>query len=618
MCGIVAVWDERGVEQEALTRAVAALRHRGPDGQGVWLSPDRRIGLGHARLAIIDPAGSPQPILNESGNVAIVVNGEFYGHDRLRHELQRRGHRFRTGGDSEVALHLYEDHGLAFLDHLRGEFALTLFDARTNTIVAARDRFGIKPLCYLHESNRLLLASEAKALFALGVAARWDADAVSQVCGMQYPLPDQTLFAGVKQLRPGHVLVADDAGVRTSPYWDMDYPRDGDRHPIKLREARERLRAELDEAVTLRLRCDVPLCFHLSGGLDTSSIVALAGHSERVSCFTVSFDEPGYDELEQTQQTALALGAELTPIRVTHQDMTDHFADAVWFSEGLAINGHLPAKYLLAREISRHAKVVLSGEGADEVLAGYAHFKLDLARATGEQPAAGGTMLAGMHLPEGEPLPLENIRSILGDVPAFLEAKATLGRRMHELLSDDYLRHFSGRDPLAAFASSFDVAGQLSGRHPVDRASYLWSRSALANSILRTLGDGTEMAFGVEGRLPFLDHHLFEFARQLPVALKIHDGVEKHVLREAMRGLLPDEVRRRGKHPFTAPPLGEGFMQDTLRGGAVAAVPFFDARKIRAVLDRLPQLPPRERNAWDVALTLAASACLMQQRFGLA
>jgi asparagine synthase (glutamine-hydrolysing) len=331
----------------------------------------------------------------------------------------------------------------------------------------------------------------------------------------------------------------------------------------------------------------------------------------------VSFDAEGYDELDQTRETARALGVELTPVRVTRRDMTDHFADAVWFSEGLAINGHLPAKYLLAREIARRAKVVLSGEGADEVLAGYAHFKLDLARSLGEEATASGTILAGMHLPEGEPLPLGGVRAILGTVPAFLEAKATLGRRMRSLLRDDYLMRFAGRDPLAAFAAAFDVAGQLAGRHPVDRASYLWSRSSLANSILRTLGDGTEMAHGVEGRLPFLDHHLFEVARQLPVACKIRDDVEKWVLREAMRGILPDGVRQRGKHPFTAPPLGEGFMQDTLRSGLVAGVPFFDAAKIRDVLDRLPELPPRERNAWDVALTLAASACVMQGRFGL-
>src|SRR5262249_24117542 len=287
-------------------------------------------------------------------------------------------------------------------------------------------------------------------------------------------------------------LIATAAGVRVLPYWDMDHLRGEARPNVPIAQACSRLRAELEEAVRLRLRSDVPLCFHLSGGLDSSSVVALAArHRARPSCYSVSFDAEGYDELEQTQATARALSVDLTPVRVTRRDVADYFAEAVWFSEGLAINGHLPAKYLLAREIARRAKVVLSGEGADEVLAGYAHFKLDLARHEGVRAGASSTMLAGMHLPEGEPLPLAGARPVLGSAePAFLEAKATLGRRMRSLLRDDYAHRFDGRDALLAFVSAFDMPAQLEGRHPVDRASYLWSRSSLANYILRTLGDG--------------------------------------------------------------------------------------------------------------------------------
>lgn len=611
MCGIVGIWGGEGDP----SRAVAALRHRGPDGQGVWASPDRAVGLGHARLAVIDPAGSPQPLLDESGRLALVVNGEFYDHDRIRAGLLRRGHRLRTGGDSEIALHLYREHGLGFLDHLRGEFALILYDADARALVAARDRFGVKPLCYAAlPGGRLGLASEAKALFALGVPARWDEAAFLQACGTQYVLPDQTLFAGVRQLRPGHALVADDAGVRTFAYWDMDLPPDELRERPPEAEACERLRAALDEAVALRLRSDAPLCFHLSGGLDSSTVAALAApRVSRLSCYTVSFDDPAYDELDQTRRTADALGAELTVVRVTARDRADHFADAVWFAEGLAINGHLPAKYLLAREISRRAKVVLSGEGADEVLSGYAHFAHDLARHEGEGQAEGAQMLAGMHLPEGEPLPLAGARAALGEVPAFLEAKATLGRRVRSLLRDEWAARLDALDAPARLASAFD-ARQLSGRHPVDRAAYLWSRTSLANYILRTLGDGTEMAHGVEGRLPFLDHHFFDVARRLPVAHRIRDGVGKVALRRAMAGALPQEVLCRGKHPFTAPPAGD-WLEDQLSGAG--RVPFFDARRVRAALAARAALPPRERNAWEMALTLAASACVLGERFGL-
>jgi asparagine synthase (glutamine-hydrolysing) len=628
MCGIVASWDRRGVDTVAVTRALDALRHRGPDGQGTWVSPDGCTALGHTRLAVIDPSGSPQPIRSEDGEIVLVVNGEFYDHERLRRDLQDRGHRFRTGGDSEIALHLYEDHGLGFVHHLRGEFALVLWDGRHRALIAARDRFGIKPLCYhLVPGERLLLASEAKALFALGVRPAWDHESLFQIAGMQYPRPEQTLFAGVKQLRPGQMLIARGKSVRIHPYWDMDYPRLATDPNMAAEADREALlMARLDEAVRLRLRADVPVCFHLSGGLDSTAVVALAGRylNRPADCFTVGFEESTYDEMPLAQRTAAELGVRLHPVPIRQAELAEHLGDSIWYSEGLAINGHLPAKYLLARAIRRAGfKVVLSGEGSDEILGGYAHFRQDLLDATGGDSARlhhDNPVVAGMHLAEGEALSLDGVRQRLGSVPAFLHAKATLGRRMQSLLRDDFRARFADRDPLLHFVEAFDVEGQLSGRHPVDRASYLWTRSSLANYILRTLGDGTEMAHAVEGRLPFLDHELFALARTLPIDCKIHEGVEKWILRRALRGVVPEEVRARRKHPFTAPPaslFGGEFLQDTLRSRAVADVVFLDAGCVARVLDVLPGLGERERIAWDPVLMLVLSACLMQERFGL-
>jgi asparagine synthase (glutamine-hydrolysing) len=628
MCGIVAEWNAEGVEPGALLRAVEALRHRGPDGEGTWLAADRTLALGHTRLAVIDPTGGAQPIASEDGQVVLAVNGEFYDHARMRRRLKRRGHRFRSRSDSEIAVHLYEEQGLDFLAHLRGEFALVLWDARQEMLIAARDRFGVKPLCYHHEpGRRLRLASEAKALFALGVRPAWDEETLFQVAGMQYQRPEQTLFAGVRQLRPGHVLVARRGHLSVTPWWDLDYPRNGERPSVPLAEQQEQLRTALDEAVRLRLRADVPVCFHLSGGLDSSAVVALAARhrSSRPHCFTVSFDEPGYDEQAAARETAWELGVRLEPVAVRQRDLADHFGDAVWFSEGLAINGHLPAKYLLARAIRQSGfKVVLSGEGSDEVLGGYAHFQQDLLDDRGE-PATElrrrQGMLAGMHLAEGEPLDLSGVCQVLGTVPAFLAAKATLGRRMQSLLRDDFRERFAGRDPLLHFLAAFDVPGQLHGRHRVEQSSYLWTRSALANYILRTLGDGTEMAHAVEGRLPFLDPRVVEAARQIGVNRKIVDGVEKWILREALRGVLPESVRSRRKQPFTAPPLslyGDGtFVQDVLRSEIVNRVPFLDPARVVQALDGLAELGQRERIAWDPVLMLALSACLMQERFGM-
>jgi asparagine synthase (glutamine-hydrolysing) len=633
MCGVVADFQaEGGVEARRVEAALDRLAHRGPDGRGVWISPDRRVVLGHVRLAVIDPTGSPQPIVSEDGWTWLVVNGEFYGYEEMRNDLVRRGHRFRTGGDSEVALHLYEEYGLDFIRRLRGEFSLVLWDGRRERLVAARDRFGVKPLCYAQAGGRLTLASEAKALFELGVRPAWDGEAFHQVCGMQYPPPDRTLFAGVRQLPPGCFLLARAGLVETRPYWDMDHPPEGRKARRPPDEQGRRLRHRLGEAVRLRLRADAPVCFHLSGGLDSASVVALAlPHLERPPvCFTVGFDAPGYDEREAARRSAEHLGAELRAVRVSQEDVTEHLADAVYFSEGLAINGHLPAKYLLARAIRKAGfEVVLSGEGADEALGGYAHLRQDLLVAGPDDADGrarlreGNAMMAGIHLPEGEGLPLGAVREALGYVPTFLQAKATLGARMHGVLCEDFLNRFRGRDPFREFLGCFDVPGQLLGRHPLDASSYLWSKSSLATYILRTLGDGTEMAHSVEGRLPFLDHVFFEEARELPAEVKIRDGVGKFILREALKDTLPEEVRNRGKQPFTAPPLslvggrGEELMQDVLRGRRLADCPFFDREKMVSLLDRLPSLSQRERVATDPVLMLALTACLLQERFGL-
>jgi asparagine synthase (glutamine-hydrolysing) len=634
MCGIVSVFDPAGgVAAPPLRAALAAMSHRGPDDRGVWSAPDGRAALGHVRLAVVDVPGNRQPILSEDGQVCLAVNGEFYGYEAVRRELEQRGHRFRTGGDSEIALHLYEELGPEFVHRLRGEFTLALWDRRRGRLLAARDRFGVKPFCYHVADKRVSLASVAKALFALGVPAAWDHDAFFQVAGMQYPLPEQTLFAGIKQLRPGHLLLADERGVETRPYWDLDYPPEGDAPPGDEAELARELRDRLDEAVRLRLRADAPVCFHLSGGLDSTSVVALAARHtpEPPVCFTVCFGTEGYDEWDQARQSAAHLGVALHLVDATPDAMMGCLSDAVYFSEGLAINGHLPAKFLLSRAMRAGSfKVVLSGEGADEVFAGYAHLRRDLAlyesggdaAASLERLKARNPDMAGIQLAEGEGLPLDAVRRRVGFVPSFLEAKATLGLRMRQVLNRDWLAAFADRDPFDLFLSQFDAA-RLARRHPVDQASYLWARSSLANYILRTLGDGTEMAHSVEGRLPFLDHELFAWARRLPVGMKIRGTTEKYVLREALRPLLPDAVYRREKHPFTAPPLSRDarcreLMRDAFRSAGFEALPFFDAAKVRELLEKVPEMPPREQTATDPVLMLALTAHLAAQRLRLA
>lgn len=634
MCGIVATYQPGAqVSAKALDAAVFALNHRGPDGRGVWFSEDHEMALGHARLAIIGLNNGDQPIANEDEQIQIVVNGEFYDFERIRKELEDKGHRFRTGSDSEIALHLYEEYGVDCLQYLRGEFAFVLWDARVKRLFAARDRFGIKPLVYAHVDGRLHLASEAKALFALGVKAAWDAESFYQSASMQYTLPDRTLFANVNQLQPGHYLLAQGERVQTFNYWDLDYEvmgrEDASKNPEELVE---QFRHQLTEAIRLRLRADIPVCCHLSGGLDSSSVLALAMQvaDKPIKCFSVSFDEQTYDERHIAGEMAQYAGGDFHPIRVTQADLIEHISDAVYYSEGFAVNGHLTAKYILNKEIRANGyKVALTGEGSDEVLAGYAHLRNDLFRFDGRDHLIGALHESnkasqGIMLLHGQTLSLKAVEDRLGFVPAFLEAKGSLGYKLCGVLKDDYRAEFKAYDAYEKFLAKFDVEGQLTKRNPVYQSLYLWSKSALSNYILRTLGDGMEMANSVEGRLPFLDHHFFEFVRSLPLSMKINGTTEKYILKEALKPFITKTIYERQKHPFVAPPVSlfstaqaKSLVVDCLDSQAFASIPFIDQKKVRRLFESLPNLTDGERSAMDPVIMMIVSAVCIQDRFKL-
>jgi len=638
MCGIIGIHNSKTpVTQKRLKAGADAIEHRGPDGEGFWIANSQTTGLAHRRLSIIDIAGGAQPLYSEDGQIVAVVNGEFYDHSSLRTALQGKGHVLRTASDSEILVHLYEEYGTDCLNHLRGEFSFILFDMRHNTLFAARDRFGIKPLCYATQPDgTLMLASEAKALFAMGLPARWDHDAFHIAASMQYTLPETTLFAGVSQLKPGHMLLARQGTVQTTPYWDMDFVAE-DASSLNENTAREELHDEMLQSVRLRLQADVPVCCHLSGGLDSSAILGLATHITRkpVDAFTVSFAHEGYDEHSIARETADHFGAKLHTVNVTQDDLVHELSDAVYHGEGLAINGHLAAKLLLNRAIRQHGfKVALSGEGSDEIFAGYPHLRQDLLRIEAANDSArieqlqklyaGNTASAGVQLALGAQLGTKAVQQALGYTPAFIEAKAALGNRVHGILCTDFIAQQAKTDPYAAFINAMPVATQLAGRHVVNQSSYLWTKTALANYILRTLGDGMEMAQSIEGRLPFLDHKLFDIARRLPIGMKIKAGVEKHILREAMRPYITQTVYKRQKHPFMAPPVSlfansklMVFLKDHLASADFKTQPFFDAVKAQKMINTLPQQSTAERTAAEPVLMMMLTTHLLQKRFGL-
>ena len=640
MCGIVAMFSRSSpVSPALLERATRRLHHRGPDGQRHWISSDGLVALGHARLSIIDLTTGDQPIASEDGHKHIIVNGEFYDYEATQRELERTGHHLRTRSDSEIALHLYEDLGVQCLHKLRGEFAFVLWDENHRTLFAARDRFGIKPLFYAIYRETLYLASEVKALFEAGVPACWDTESVAQATEFGSHQV-RTLFDGIFQVPPGHYLIATDRHIQLNQYWDFNYPpRDSAALHRSSAEYAEEFRHVLEEAVRLRLRADVPVGCYLSGGLDSCSVLGLAARhrSDPIRAFTLTFDRPDYDEEKEAREMASKVGAEFFPIRILQDDLADNFADAIYQSETFCFNAHGVAKYLLSRAVRDAGyKVVITGEGSDEILGGYAHFRRDMVlyNRDGQNPSEATALLEelerqnpvsrGLLLPHGAAKPLGNVKRILGFVPSWIETFSARAAKMLPLWHSDFVEQYGSRESYYSLLSGIDVRGQLSGRDPVHQSLYLWSKTLLPGYILNMLGDRMEMAHSVEGRVPFLDHEVVEALCSQPVHQKIHGMTEKYVLREAVRDVITETVYKRQKHPFLSPPATlnpkeklSALVNDTLRGPVLASIPFFDQKKIVALLDSLNTLDEGARVAVDQVLMILVSACVLQERFGL-
>lgn len=619
MCGITAIFSTEGrVCPEALERATKSLYHRGPDGQRQWISSDGRVGLGHARLSIIDLTTGDQPIASEDESRRVIVNGEFYDYEKTQKELEHAGHRLRTRSDSEIALHLYEDYGVHCLQKLRGEFAIILWDEKNRTLFAARDRFGIKPLFYAFHGGRLYFASEAKALFAAGVPARWNAEAIYhslEFGGHQ----SRTLFKDVFQIPPGHYLIATESRFQLYKYWDLDYPKELEAAPARTEsEYTEEFRKILDEAVRIRLRADVPVGCYLSGGIDSCAILGLAAphHPEPIRAFTLSFDRAEYDESQVAREMAAKAGAEFNPIPVCQNDIADNFQGAICQAETLCVNAHGVAKYLLSRAVNKAGyKVVLTGEGSDEMLGGYLHFRRDVA-VQKTLPASATS--------NGNTNAVDGIRRLLGFVPGWIDTSAAQAQKMHAVFSDEFLAAYKELEGYRSFFNDIDVPGQLAGRHPLNQSLYLWTKTRLPNYLLTLLGDRMEMAHSIEGRVPFLDHKLVELVRLQPVTQKIRGTAQKYVLREAVRSVVTDTVYRRPKHAFLSPPAAlnpEGklsvLMQDMLRSPVLSSLPFFDQKSVIGILDKLHTMDEGSGIANDQVLMILLSACVLQESFRL-
>lgn len=555
MCGIcgVAFSDPLRVASEAMIeRMLAPIVHRGPDGHGSARLAGAALGI--RRLAIIDLETGDQPIANEDGAITLVCNGEIYNAPELRSELLGAGHRFRSRSDIEVIVHLYEDAGVECLTRLRGMFSLALWDGRRRRLMLARDRFGIKPLVYAARPDGIWFASEAKAILAAGVAGgAADPAAIDDLFRFGFVPGPRTLFPNIKKLPSAHLALYQGGTLSLSRYWTM--PEDGGQSGLGAGEWAEALRAKLEETVRVHLRSDVPVGAWLSPGVDSSAITSLAmRHLGRtLPTFTLGFDDPDVDETRRFPTLNSYAGYE-TPNRRAWcaSDSLALLPRAVWHMEEPTVWGIEIPRMLLAEAAARDVKVVLTGEGSDELFGGYAHFRMErLSRLVAILPLGVRRACLAPLVPAGRPMV-----SRLLLAPRHLTAER-YARLVGPVYADERRTLFSAgfRDRMANVAEpeAWVVPSEwMRSKHWFDRLRRCDLALRLPDMVNHSLDRGA-MAHGVEARVPFLDHELVELVARIPPRLTARGPMEKSILREALRGALPEALRRRRKAGMGTP-----------------------------------------------------------------
>jgi asparagine synthase (glutamine-hydrolysing) len=570
MCGITGgVWTdpERAIDAGCLARMTECLRHRGPDAEGAYRSDYRLrppyeampgVALGHRRLSIIDLATGQQPMANEDGTVWIVFNGEIYNYQDLRRRLEGAGHKFRTDSDTETIIHLYEDEGPECFSHLNGMFAVALWDSNRRRLVLGRDRLGKKPLVYRQEPGRLLFASELKSLLTVpGLPRELDPAAIDEYLTYQYIPHPNTIFRGFRKLPPGWCAVYQDDELQLRPYWRPDF---SDERPLRKGEAIEELRELLDSAVRMRMQSDVPLGAFLSGGVDSSIVVALMQpHSaEPVKTFTIGFPIAEYDESKYAEAVAGHLKTDHHHLEVTPDAVSVLPKLAYHYDEPFADSSAIPTWYV-SELTRRHVTVALNGDGGDELFAGYQRYRAVRIASMFDRFPPLRSLLAS---PLWQRLPSSDSRSsLLRKAKRFSQYVAMPPERRYlnwigifpehlrgELYRDEFLEQLTS-DP-AAFVRT---AWQRSGRRDVVTCASLADLTTYLPCDLMTKVDIASMAHGLECRSPILDYRVVEFAAALPVKLKYRHGRGKWLLREAFGHLLPREVFTRPKMGFGVP-----------------------------------------------------------------
>lgn len=603
MCGIAGILNFNQIDQsteETVAKMITMLHHRGPDETGIYR--DQNVCLGHARLSILGLESGIQPIANADNSLWIVYNGEVFNYLELQQDLEKKGYRFTTGTDTEVVLAMYQEYGSDCLAYFNGQFAIAIWDSREKELFLARDRVGIRPLFYTQNNSKYSFASEIKALFADSTVNRQiDSQALSQIFTFWTTVTPKTAFSNIYELPPGHFIRLEE-GVPSSPqpFWSIPTFVKDDQWQGSFEEAKEELYALLKDSVRLRLRADVPVGAYLSGGLDSSITTALVANNfnNHLKTFSLGFQENPFDESSYQKDMVAHLGTEHSDISVTNRHIRENLPEVVWHCEKpLLRTGPVPLFSLSKLVRGSQFKVVLTGEGADEVFGGYNIYKeAKLRRFWARQPES-----------SWRPLLVERLYPYIfkdaGRAKMFLKQFFSVKQ---EDLANPFFSHQvrwrnSGKNKtffssdLASELSEYDPYESMLERIPDDfknrdsfsQAQYLEMDVFLSNYLLSSQGDRVGMGNSIELRVPFLDHRVIEFASKLPAHWKIKGLNEKYILKEAFKGIVPENIRNRPKQPYRAP-IRESFwtdedgsyVSDCLSETAIKNAGYFDAKKV--------------------------------------
>lgn len=631
MCGILGCISKTNlISEAAINASIKSMHHRGPDSNNYWISQSHEVALGHSRLSVVGVDNGEQPLFSSHMNIVCVVNGEFYDYKVIRKKLMRIGYDFHTDTDSEILIYLYLEYGDGCLDFLNGEFSFLLWDNNEKLLFGARDRFGTKPLFYYYQNGTFYAASTIKALLELGVKSELNHDAFLD---FSFGIPNSkiSMFKNILMISPGQYFTLKDDVFKQKYYWKF-LPKET--LSISAADATNHLLHLLKQSVTRRLEADIPIGCYLSGGVDSSSILALASKiNPNIKAFTIGFKDPTFDESEHAKLIAKHLNIDISILDISQNDLANSYAEAIYHRESLVYQSSGVGKFLLSKFVNKQGyKSVITGEGADELLLGYPSHKEDyisnylssdiqsrlLEKLLKDNYLSNTAYVSGKNYAN-----FSDIEKMLGFTPSFLKLSYDIADINKSIFTNDLLNLSQSLSPFTKFSNLIGES-PITNLGAVEKSQYLWSKTYFPELILSYLGDRMEMAHSVEGRLPFLDNDLVDFINKLPTSLKINrELTDKFILRESMKNHLPNSIRMRNKHIYASPPIGSNIdknpmtalMETVFNTTEFKNLGIYNQNKTLALLYKLPKLNRRSRMVSEFCLHTALSTYYLHQLF---